>query len=402
MLKSDTRPTPALLLCAFRPFFLFTALGGTLAMAAWAMFLGGHIALPALPAGPIAWHGYEMVFGFGLAAVAGFALTAVPEFTSTRAVATRIVAALASLWLIARAGFLIGGVFGAWLAALAETLLVAGLIGALAPRIWRDPDRRHLSFLWALLAMLVTVVGYHFDTLIGSGGGTRWLHAATGVLMVLMVVAMSRISMRIVNAALEDRGEKDVAYLSRPPRRNLATFCIALYTALEFLQPASAISGWVALAAAAAMFNLTNDWHVGRALFRRWVAMLYTVYWLMAIGYGLIGLALLADLGTLSGGRHVLTVGAMGLGIFVIMNIAGRVHAGVEPDEKPWVPLVALALVAAALTRATAGWLEPTLSLFLPAALWTLGFAVYFAHAWPIMSRQRSDGQSGCAGLPEA
>ncbi len=402
MLKHTApRPTPALLLCAFRPFFLFTALSGALSMAAWALFLAGHLSLPITPTGPIAWHGHEMVFGFGLAAVAGFTLTAVPEFTATRAVSTRIIAALATLWLIARAGFLIGDAFGAWLTAVAETLLVAGLIATLSPRLWRDPDRRHLAFLWALLAMLITVVGYHFDTLIANMHAARWLHAATGVLMVLMVVAMSRISMRIVNAALEDRGEKNVAYLARPPRRNLASFCISLYTVLEFAQPASAISGWVSLAAAAAMLNLTNDWHVGRALARRWVLMLYTVYWLMAIGYGLIGLSLLADIGTLSGARHVLSVGAMGLGIFVIMNIAGRVHAGVQPDERPWVLLVALMLVIAALSRATVGWLEPTLSLFLPATLWVIGYTVYFAHAWPVMSRPRNDGQAGCAGLPE-
>lgn len=401
MLNPDARPTLALLLCAFRPFFLFAALAATLAMIAWALFLGGHIALPTTPAGPIAWHGHEMVFGFGLAAVAGFALTAVPEFTATRAVNTRVVATLCVLWLLARAGFAIGGEPGAWLAAFAESLLMVGLIATLAPRVWHDADRRHLSFLWALLGLFVTVVGYHADTLAGQGGA-RWLHAATGLLMVLMVAAMSRISMRIVNAALEERGDNDTPYLARPPRRNLATFCIVLYTALEFVQPGASISGWVALAAAAAMLNLLNDWHVGRALFSRWVIMLYAVYWLMAIGYALIGLAVLADVGTISGGRHVLTIGAMGLGIFVVMNIAGRVHAGVKPDHRAWVQLVALALVAAALARATYPGFGPSISLFLPAILWTLCFILYFAHAWPVMSRPRPDGQAGCAGLSEA
>lgn len=400
MLTRLDHDPPALLLCGFRPFFLLTALGAALAMAAWGLFLGGHTGLPAVAGGPLSWHGHEMVFGFGLAAVAGFALTAVPEFTASAPVPPRTTATLVVLWLLARIGFAIGGTFGGWLAASAETVLMGGLIASLAPRLWRDPGRTHLSFLWALLALLATVVGYHAETLAGQGG-TRWLHAATGVLMVLLIVAMSRISMRIVNAALEARGDSDTPYRARPPRRNLATFCITLHALLEFLAPGSAISGWLALAAAAALLNLTNDWHVGRALFTRWVLMPYVVYWLMAIGYGLIGLALLADFGTASGGRHVLSVGAMGLGVFVVMSIAGRVHAGVAPDERAWVPIVASGLVAAALVRAVSGWLSPTLALPLAASLWVACFAAYFVAAWPLLSRPRSDGQSGCAGIAE-
>lgn len=400
MLNHLDRRTPALLLCGFRPFFLFTALSAALAMSAWGLFLGGHVELPALAGGPISWHGHEMVFGFGLAAVTGFALTAVPEFTASHPVRVRTTATLAMLWLIARAGFIVAGTGGAWLAAIAEILLMGGLIACLAPRLWHDPGRAHLSFLWALLALLASVIGYHVEALTGQGG-TRWLHAATGVLMVLLIVAMSRISMRIVNAALEARGDSETPYRARPPRRNLATFCIALHSVLEFLDPASAVSGWVGAAAAAALLNLTNDWHVGRALLSRWVLMQYVVYWLMALGYGLIGLALLADLGTVSGGRHVLTIGAMGLGIFVVMSIAGRVHAGFAPDERAWVPIVAWGLIAAALVRAASGWLSPALALPLAASLWVACFAVYFVMVWPIMSKPRKDGRSGCAGIAE-
>ncbi|HRD85213.1 MAG TPA: NnrS family protein, partial [Rubrivivax sp.] len=231
MLTRLDHDPPALLLCGFRPFFLLTALGAALAMAAWGLFLGGHAGLPAVAGGPLSWHGHEMVFGFGLAAVAGFALTAVPEFTASAPVPPRTTATLVILWLLARIGFAIGGTFGGWLAASAETVLMGGLIACLAPRLWRDPGRAHLSFLWALLALLATVVGYHAETLAGQGG-TRWLHAATGVLMVLLIVAMSRISMRIVNAALEARGDSDTPYRARPPRRNLATFCITLHALL--------------------------------------------------------------------------------------------------------------------------------------------------------------------------
>ena len=50
---------------------------------------------------------------------------------------------------------------------------------------------------------------------------------------------------------------------------------------------------------------------------------------------------------------------------------------------------------AAALTRATVGWLEPMLSLCLPTNMWGQSFAMQFAHAWPVMSRQRQGAQAG-------
>src|SRR5690606_21612367 len=138
------------------------------------------------------------------------------------------------------------------------------------------------------------------------------------------------------------------AYRPRPPRRNLAIFTVALHAVVEFLAPGSAATGRVALAAAAALTNLRNDWHVGRAPTGRWPTMLYAVYWLMALGYAAMGAMLLAGATDLSAGRHLLTVGAMGLSIFAVLSIAGRIHGGRPLDTKPWTPIGAVLLVFAA------------------------------------------------------
>ena len=241
----------------------------------------------------------------------------------------------------------------------------------------------------------------------GSGNASNKLMQARVILqffaLVFIVLALSRISMRVVNGALEERGETAVEYLARPPRRNLAMFCIALYTVGERFAPAAPVSGWIALAAAAALFNLTNDWHLGRVLFACWVFMLYLVYWLMAAGYLLLGLALLGVPLSPSAGRHLLMVGGMGLSIFVVMNIAGRIHAGVALERGLRVPLGAGLIVGAALLRA-AGAILPTAALLLvvtSGALWVAVFVGHFARSWPLLSRPRSDGQTGCAGVAE-
>ena len=129
--------------------------------------------------------------------------------------------------------------------------------------------------------------------------------------------------------------------------------------------------------------------------------MLFGVYVLMALGYAILGLALLGVGGTLSvsAGRHLLTVGALGLNVYVVLCIAGRIHCGRRLDEQPWVPLGAVLLVAAAGLRAGA---DSPLGLAAAGLCWMLPFAAYVGYQWPLLTRPRTDGSSGCAGIAPA
>ena len=422
-----------LFMCGFRPFFLLTALYAVLVLLAWSGFLGFGLAVPAVAGGPFVWHAHELMFGFGLAAVAGFVLTAVPEFTATPAFAPRVVVRLVLLWLAARVAFWLSGglaaVAGGWLAgregqtlarwiahlpaALLEIGFARALLAAVAPRLWRDPDRRQLGFLWGLAAMALAVAGFHLDVLRGEYP-MRWVQVGLGVMMTLVVVAMSRISMRVMNDALDaerarhlpahalrDDEEAELelpSYRARPPRRKLAIATIAAYTVAELVLPGSPITGWLGLGAAAAVFNLLNDWHVGRALFTRWAFLLYAVYWLLALGYLLLGLAHLGAPLAASAGTHLLAIGAMGLSILAVLCIAGRTHAGHALDERPWVGVAAASIVLAAVLRAAAGLPDmPAYALQLLAALaWIVAFALAAWRLGVLFVAARVDGGSGC------
>jgi uncharacterized protein involved in response to NO len=387
------KPDHPLWSCGLRPFFLFAGVSAALLMAVWGLFLVIGLPLPKIPGGAFIWHAHELLFGFAFAAMVGFLLTVVPEFAGGDDYPAVPVRWLALLWLAGRLAFWTTGIFGTAAvvaAALFHLALLGGLARLAAPRLWHDPERKHLAFLWALTGFMICIAGFYLDVLRGEPPA-HWLHATLGLFMMLIIVALSRISVRIVNHALQQAGVTDTEYRARPPRRNLAITCIAAYTVAELFLPGTRLAGWLALAAAAAVFNLMNDWHIGRTLFRRLPLMLYGVYVFMALGYALMGVALILDNGLFSAGRHLLTVGALGLAIFSVMTIAGRAHCGTPFETRWWQPVAAGLLVMAALVRAV-GWLE------LAALLWTLAWLLFVFYMVPLFLRPRADGLHGCKG----
>lgn len=395
--------------CGFRPFFVLAAAGAVAFVACWLLWLSG-VGLAAWQplGGVLAWHAHELVFGFGMAAVAGFLLTAVPEFTGTAPIAARPLARLVALWLAARLAYGLDQ----WLPPAAGLVLAAAcnlgfslaLLMRLTPAVWRDPRRAHLGFAWTLAGLLLLQAGF-FAALFLGRSGLPWIHGAIDLMMILILLAGSRVSMSVLNGYIE-AGRPGVPppsdrYLARPPRRYLAVSAIGVCSSAQAVLGEGPVAGWLALAACAAVLNVLNDWHVGRALLTRWALMLYGCFCLIALGYGAMGLAWLLSVWPASVGRHLLTAGAMGLSVFTIMCLAGRIHAGRWLDRRVWLPVAGGGLALAALVRAAAGLplLAPRSAvLFLVAGgLWVGAFAAYLWHAWPVLAGPRGDGRDGCA-----
>lgn len=401
-----------LLICGFRPFFLLTAASATLFMLAWLLLLNGWWSAWNPAGGIILWHAHELTFGFIAAATAGFALTAVPEFTRTAGIGGKALLPLLGLWLLARLFYLLSSFWppalGLWPAAFCNLVFWLLLLRLIAPPLWNDPGRQHLSFVWVITCLGLLQLGF-FITQLTTADALPWIRAAIGVVMILIVIATSRISMSVVNGRIEEGrpggSAPTASYLARPPRRYLAILCIAICSASEFVLGHHSVTGWVALAAAAAMFNLLNDWHVGRALFSRWALMLYASYWLIALGYASMGAAWLGAPFSPSVGRHLLTSGAATLAIFTVMALVARIHAGLWLDRRPWLPLCAILLVIASLLRALAGLplaanaAMPILSL--SGLLWAFCFVAYLHYTWAPLTGPREDGLEDCSG-PQA
>jgi len=400
----SARRTPALLahpvlMCGLRPFFLLASASAVLFVALWLALLAGAAPGWQPPGGTLPWHGHELVWGFGMAAVAGFLLTAVPEFTGCPGASPARILALVGLWLGARLAYAAAPAVGMLPALLLNLALGLGVLAQITPALWRDPTRRHRSFALAVAALLLVQLGF-FSALLQQHDALRWLYAGVGLMVVLVIIATSRISMRVVNQRIEDgrpgaTPATAVGYLARPPRRHFAVGAVLAATAAEWAWGLQPTTGWLALAAAAALLNLLNDWHVGRALLTRYALVLYGSYWLAALGYAGLGAVGLGWPWPPSAPRHLLMVGTMGLSIFSVMAIAGRLHTGHWLDWRRWLPLAALLIVLAALTRALAG-AGVAHALWLSGMLWVLAFTLYLLHAWRALAGPRTDGGHGC------
>jgi uncharacterized protein involved in response to NO len=392
----------AIFSCGFRPFFLLASSYAVLLMGFWLFFWQGWLTLPPSLGGPIPWHIYELVYGFVLAAVIGFITTAMTEFIEgSKQVNRWSLLILVFLWLAGRVSFWLSGAWGIIPAAVFNLALLANLLILLAPPIWNDPGRPHMSFVYALLSLAGIEVGFYTSGFMGVAV-MPWLYAAIGVVMILIIIALSRISMRIINGLEEgiDLFDEEVEYLARPPRRNMAMFTIALFTVIEFIAPGNNITGWLALAASAAMLNLLNDWHIGRPLFNHWVFGLYSIYWLVALGYLLMGVSILSDWPMISAARHFLTTGAISLAVFLIMVFAGQVHSGRKLEFNRCILLGIIALVLATIFRVSMSvpYFFEYSAVFLTASasLWVVAFMLYVICFWKPLTEPAVDGRTGC------
>jgi uncharacterized protein involved in response to NO len=118
------------------------------------------------------------------------------------------------------------------------------------------------------------------------------------------------------------------------------------------------------------------------------------------LGYALMGWALLTGGPGVMAGRHLLTVGTIGLAIYAVICIAGRAHCGLAIDERAWGMWGAGLIALAALLRAGAVWVgEYSVAWMALAGLcWMAAFGLLCIFIAPVLLRAREDGLWGCEG----
>lgn len=391
---------------AFRPFFLGGALFSLVALLLWGGFWLGLTNWTPY-GGWLWWHAHEMLFGFVCAIISGFLLTAVQAWTSQDSISSWPLAALFSLWLLARVLLLFPidaiETIIPWLD-LAFLPLVALIMGRL---VWRVRQFRNLVFVPVLLLLTVSNAQMHWavaqaDSLLFKQAS----HSGIFVIVLIMVVLGGRvIPFFTANATAIPRKKPDV---------RVEVLAIASVIALTLIQlfgftadvPPLAIAGLFLIAGLAHLLRLLS-WRPWSTLKQPLLWSLHCAYLFIVLGFFLCALhfanlnfewssVLSYHYATI---LHSFTLGGMGLLILAMMARVALGHTGRALEVGQLISSGFICLCAAYLCRTWIPLLWPTsshyLSYLLSIALWLLGYGLFVIIYTPILCGARVDGRPG-------
>ncbi len=378
---------------AFRVFFLGAGAFAVLAMLWWELYLGVHYTggfITAIPftMPPHEWHGHELVFGYGAAALAGFLLTAVPNWTGAGAVRGPLIGTAAGVWLAGRVALWMSGTLPAWLVAVVDLAFLPLLWALVAHMLVRRPKPQNMAFLAFLalfwLANLATHLGWADMWAGGAANGPRaGLLALAGMILVIggrVTPAFTRNAMLREGAAETDL-PRDFPALAPVM---LAAAVLLPLTALVL--PDTMVAGLVALLAGLAQLVRQARWGARFAIARPILAALHVSVALVGLGLVMLGLSRFTALSEV-GALHLLAIGGVGGMTLAMMSRASLGHGGRALVAPVLVAIAYVLLPVAALLR----WIGSEISgaVYFPAvlaagALWIVAFAFYTAALMPV------------------
>jgi uncharacterized protein involved in response to NO len=359
----------------FRPFYLLAGAYAAVGVPLWALQYAGW-----LPGANILWHAHEMLFGYAFAVIAGFLLTAVRAWTGRPTPTGAALAAIAALWLCARALAFVS----LPAAAVTGALFAIAVAWGIGRPLVASGNRRNLFFIAPVLALGGAGIALQAYPQLGIAVGLD-------VVLFVMTVVAGRVVPMFTNNAVPGAGARRHAMLERAALGSILAL-IAL-DAFEFAAAAAAL----ALAAAALHAARLALWNPHRTLRYPIVWILHVSYaWIVAhlalrglAGFGLVPVAL---------ATHALTVGAIGGLTLGMMTRTARGHTA-RPLDAGRAEVAAYVLVqAAAAARVLVPLALPAAyvaATLVSAALWCAAFATFTIAYYPILSRPRLDGEPG-------
>jgi uncharacterized protein involved in response to NO len=376
---------PVLFSYGFRPFFLGAGTVAVVAMALWiaalalGLPLGGDYGAPA-------WHGHEMLFGFGAAVLAGFLMTAIPNWTGQMPLGGGPLAALAGLWLAGRAAMLATGWIGVPLAVAIEGAFLPVLVTVCARELVAGRKWADMKVLAGVGIVAAANLGYHAEVLRLGAPDVAARAAVAGYALLVTIVGG-----RIIPSFT--RNWLAMAGATRLPvpfnRRDAAAIVAGLAVLLVWVvAPEGRPTAVAGLAGAAVV-----AWRIGR--WRGWATRAEPLLLVLHVAFGFVGLGFLAiaaaAVGWLpqAGAMHVMLVGGVAGMMLAVMTRATRGHTGRALTASRWTVAAYVCLFGAALARPAADLGGGRWLLDLAGGLWIAAFLLFLGEYGPMLLFQR-------------
>lgn len=372
----------------FRLFFPFAALYAAIWPIIWVLAFGFDLPL-ARNVPPSLWHAHEMLVGAFGAALIGFLTTAAPEWTDTRPMRGRKLWLLAFFWGLGRVIGCFGWEDAAALGAAADLVWMSALFLYLLKLSWTQRTDRLLAFAFWLAFLIGCVAATHGGFRVGNiAFATKAMHLAGLVYLGLLGLALGRITVPVTNLVL-DPTETTSPFRPHPGRLNLAPGLVLVAIMGELAAVSPAVSGFLLIAAGCAFVDRIAEAFIGRSAFQAEILLLAGASGFAGAGLILAGCARLGAPWSDINGFHAAFLGGLGLGVYAVFCIAGRLHTGGALGQSLPVRLGAICLCLSALLR-----IAPDFGLDLPGPfhglavlLWAGAFLIWLRDFWPALRR---------------
>ncbi|AZB55390.1 NnrS family protein [Cereibacter sphaeroides] len=376
-------------LAPHRPLFLAAGSWALIALIWWQWGAALGLSAPELGTWGL-WHGHEMLFGLGSAAVGGYFLTAAQGWRGADPLSGRPLMALVALWCLARAALVVAGLrpeapLGLIQpAALAYFLVLAGLLAREAV----------LARRWSKLGFGAGILAYGLaETLYLRAALTETLPDAATMVRVgwmFFAIKISIIGGRMVPAfTLNWLRQAGITVPDPAPRPVLGWAALGLLWMALGLTFAGeeTVSALCLIGAGIAQALRLAGWRGWAGRGNLLLLLLHATFGWLALGLGLVGLARLgllpiAEMDAL----HALTMGAMS---GMILSLAARAAAPRDGGPLRARPTMALAFAlvwSAALVRLGAPLIGAFDGVAVAAGLWCGGWISFLAGYLPTVT----------------
>jgi uncharacterized protein involved in response to NO len=342
--------------------------------------------------GAVAWHGHEMLFGFGAAVLAGFLMTAIPNWTGQMPLSGPPLAALAGLWAAGRAAMLAIPWIGAVPAVIIDSAFLPILVAACARELIAGRKWKDMKVLVAIGAIGLANIGFHAEVLATGAAQGSARAAVAGYLLLVMIIG-GRIVPSFTRNWLAARGE------TRLPVAFNRQDAIAIVAALAALLVWVVVpEGWPAavagVAGAAIVAWRLSRWHGLATRAEPLLLVLHVAFGFVVLGFLAIAAGAVGWLPP-AGAMHVAMVGGIAGMMLSVMTRATRGHTGHALTASRLTAAAYLCLFGAALARPAADLLGAPVLLDVAGGLWIAAFGLFLVEYGPMLLRDRKPRASG-------
>ena len=364
----------------------------------WAFLYSGMISLPI--ENILNWHIYEMVFGIGSAMMIAFFLTGLPElFPGVVPIVGRKLLYIVVLWVLGRFSFWFIDYVGVFIVAFLNISLILYITLLAAIPVFKDKNKKHVSLAYSMLSIVAVQIAFFLSLeKVIDIDPYRILLLSIGLFLVLILLALRRVSMESINEMLEYE-KIDEVFFARAFRYNLAIFSILLYSFVEFFYPGNSVLGYIALACFASILGTLNDFVLkdNNILLKPFVLYIISALVMTAIGYLFMAGNYIFSLNSLNHFRHFLTTGSFGMVFYIVMIIVSTIHTGRPIFTNKYLNIGLFLIILATFIRAFIPFYESYIieAYIVSSILWAIPFIIYMKIFFPYLLSPRADGIKG-------